>query len=41
MQETKTTQLLTNKKVIKAPRFAGDKNPRQANTERDISSNIM
>ena len=40
MQQTKTTKLLTNEQVIKAPRFAGDKNPRQANTEKDRSSNI-
>ena len=40
MQQTKTTKLLTNEQVIKAPRFAGDKNPRQANTEKDTSSNI-
>ena len=40
MRQTKTTKLLTNEQVIKAPRFAGDKNPRQANTEKDRSSNI-
>ena len=28
-------QQLTNEQVIKAPRFAGERNPRQANTEEE------